>query len=39
VKSFTGWHRRIEMLDAILLVAGAAFFALCIGYVTACERL
>jgi hypothetical protein len=35
----TSWHRRIEMLDTILLVVGSAFFALCIGYVAACEKL
>jgi hypothetical protein len=39
VKSFTGRERRLEMLDAILLVIGSTFFALCVGYVAACERL
>jgi hypothetical protein len=33
------WHRRIEMLDAIMLAAGVAFFALGIAYVTACDRM
>jgi hypothetical protein len=28
-----------KMLDAILLMIGFAFFALCIGYVAACEKL
>jgi len=27
------------MLDAIMLAIGIAFFALCIGYVVACEKL
>jgi len=27
------------MLDAIMLAIGVAFFALCIGYVAACEKL
>jgi hypothetical protein len=39
VKSCTGWQKGSEMLDAILLVIGSAFFALSIGYVVACERL
>jgi hypothetical protein len=34
-----GWHRRIEMLDAIMLAVGVAFFALAIAYVTACDRM
>ena len=39
VRPSAGWHRRIEMLDVILLVTAPAFFALCIGYVAACERV
>jgi hypothetical protein len=31
--------RESEMLDAVLLAVGFAFFALCIGYVAACEKL
>lgn len=39
VRRFTGWQRRTEMLDAIMLAAGAAFFALGIAYVAACDRM
>ncbi|HXY99352.1 MAG TPA: hypothetical protein VEI03_05095 [Stellaceae bacterium] len=39
VRPSTGWQRRIGMLDAIMLAIGIAFFALCIGYVVACEKL
>jgi hypothetical protein len=39
VKSFMSWQRRLEMLDAILLIVGCAFFVLSIGYVAACEKL
>jgi hypothetical protein len=39
VRPCTGRQRRIEMLDAIMLAIGVAFFALCIGYVVACEKL
>jgi len=39
VTASTGWQRRLEMLDAIMLAIGFAFFALCIGYVVACEKL
>ena len=39
VRRFTGWQRRTEMLDAIMLAAGVAFFALGIAYVAACDRM
>jgi hypothetical protein len=39
VKSYMSWQRRLEMLDAILLIVGCAFFVLSIGYVAACEKL
>jgi hypothetical protein len=34
-----GWRRRVRMLDAILVVAGVAFFVVAIAYGAACERL
>jgi hypothetical protein len=39
VRRFTGWQRRTEMLDAIMMAAGVAFFALAIAYVAACDRM
>jgi hypothetical protein len=39
VRGFTGWQRRLEMLDTIMLAAGVAFFALGIAYVAACDRM
>jgi hypothetical protein len=39
VRRFTGWQRRTDMLDAIMLVASVAFFALSIAYVAACDRM
>jgi hypothetical protein len=32
-------RRRTEMLDALMLAAGIAFFALSIAYAAACERM
>jgi hypothetical protein len=34
-----GLARRIEMLDALFLVAGVVFFAMSLAYVTACDRM
>jgi hypothetical protein len=44
-----GWHRRCHpfqgrekealMLDAVMLAAGVAFFAIAIAYVAACDRM
>jgi hypothetical protein len=34
-----GLARRIEVLDTLFLVAGMAFFAMALAYVTACERM
>jgi hypothetical protein len=34
-----GCHRRIGMLDAILLAAGVMFFAMTVAYVAACDRM
>jgi hypothetical protein len=31
--------QEMQMLDALLLAAGLAFFALAIAYVTACDHL
>ena len=31
--------REIKMFDALMIVAGVAFFAIAIAYVTACDRL
>ncbi len=39
VTRFTGWQRRTEMLDAIMLAIGVALFALGIAYVAACDRM
>jgi hypothetical protein len=39
VTRFTGWQRRREMLDTIMMAAGVAFFALAIAYVAACDRM
>jgi hypothetical protein len=39
VRRFTGWQRRTDMLDAIMLAASVAFFALAIAYVAACDRM
>ena len=30
--------KEIEMLDALMLAAGVAFFVIAIAYVTACDR-
>jgi hypothetical protein len=32
-------RRRPKMLDAVLIVAGVAFFAISIAYVAACDRM
>jgi hypothetical protein len=32
-------HEEAEMLDATMLVAGVAFFAIAIAYVVACDRM
>lgn len=37
--SCTGWQRRSEMLDAIMLAAGVAFFVLAVAYSAACDRM
>jgi hypothetical protein len=29
----------MEMLDALMLLAGVAFFVIAIAYVTACDRM
>jgi hypothetical protein len=44
-----GWHRRCHpfgdrekeagMLDALMLAAGVAFFAIAVAYVAACEKM
>ena len=39
VRRFTSRQRRTEMLDAIMLAAGVAFFALSIAYVAACDKI
>jgi hypothetical protein len=39
VRRFTGWQRRTEMLDAIMLAATVALFTLGIAYVAACDRM
>jgi hypothetical protein len=31
--------KEIEMLDALMLVAGVAFFVIAIAYVTACDHM
>jgi hypothetical protein len=39
VTSCAGWRRRIEMLDAIMLATGVAFFVLAVVYGAACDRM
>ena len=34
-----GFAKETEMLDAVMLVAGVAFFAIAIAYVAACDRM
>jgi len=34
-----GFGKETEMLDAVMLVAGVAFFAIAIAYVAACDRM
>jgi hypothetical protein len=36
---FRRTRRRSAMLDAIMLAAGVAFFALSVAYVAACDRM
>jgi hypothetical protein len=31
--------KEIEMLDALLVAAGVAFFVIAVAYVTACDRM
>jgi len=34
-----GGDKEAGMLDAVMLVAGVAFFALAVAYVAACDRM
>jgi hypothetical protein len=34
-----GQTERLEMLDAVMLAMGLGFFAVALGYVSACDRL